>query len=408
MSGELLSAINQICADRGLDPASVISALEIAIAEAYKKEHGENSNVKVEVDKLSGGLHLYVIKKVVKRVTDENVEIAHTEAKKMSKEVGVGDDMEIEVPVGSLGRIAAQTAKYFILNKIKDAEKAAVVDFYQTKLNEVVSGKVQSVRGDLILVELEKGVAELPEVEQIPGEFYEIGKRYRFLVTKLINEENNRHVILSRGADEFLKALFKMEVPEIMNDQVEIKTVARFAGVRSKVAVASNQDGLDPIGACIGQRGMRIATIMGELNEEKVDIVKWDLDMIEYIKNALSPASVSKVEYDHKKNKAAVIVPNDQLSLAIGKEGVNVKLASKLTGVEIDVLSETGPEPKVEAPVVEEVAETPVEIVAEEAAPEVTEEKVEIKEKKTKKVTKAKTTKTVTKAKSKPKAKKAE
>lgn len=333
-----MSAINQICADRGLDPATVISALQIAIADAYKKEHGEHTNVKVEIDKLSGGLHLYIVKNVVKRVENNDTEISFTEAKKMSKDIVIGDAMEIEIPVGTLGRIAAQTAKYVVLNKIKDAEKAAVVEFYQSKLNDIVSGKVQSVRGDLILVELEKGVAELPEEEQIPGEFYEIGKRYRFLVTKLINEENNRHVILSRGSEEFLKALFSMEVPEIMNDQVEIKAIARFAGHRSKVAVSSNQDGLDPIGACIGQRGMRIAAIMGELNEEKVDIVKWDLDMIEYIKNSLSPASVSHVEYDHKKNRAEVTVPKDQLSLAIGKEGINVKLASQLTGVEIDVV----------------------------------------------------------------------
>jgi len=340
MSGELLTAINQICADRGLDPESVIVALQIAIAEAYKKEHGEGTNVKVELDRMTGTLHLYVVKKVVKKVADEKIEIAQTEAKKMSKEISIGDEMEIEIPVGTLGRIAAQTAKYVVLNKIKDAERAAVVEFYQEKLGEIIGGKVQSVRGDLILVELEKGVGEMPEIEQIPGEFYEIGRRYRFLVSQLINEENNRHVILSRASDDFIAALFRMEVPEILNEQVEIKKIARFPGGRSKVAVASNQDGLDPVGACIGQRGMRIAAIMEELNEEKVDVIEWNLDTSTLIKNALSPASVTSVDYNAKKNKAIVIVPADQLSLAIGKEGMNVKLASQLTGVELEVEAE--------------------------------------------------------------------
>lgn len=339
MGSDLLSAINQICADRGLNPESVISALQTAIAEAYKKEHGEGTMVKVEIDRLAGSLHLYIVKKVVKKVDDDKQQIAFTEAKKMSKTIEIGDELEMEIPVGSLSRIAAQTAKYFIMGKIRDAEREAVVEFYKSKLMDIVSGKVQSVRGDLVLVELEKGVAELPEEEQIAGEFYEINKRYRFLVTKLINEENNRHVILSRGSDEFLKALFKMEVPEIMNEQVEIKAIARFPGVRSKVAVASMQDGLDPVGACIGQRGMRITAIMAEVNEEKVDVVKWNLDIVEYIRGSLSPATVENVKYDPKKNRAVVVVPEDQLSLAIGKEGVNVKLASKLTGVEIDVIT---------------------------------------------------------------------
>ncbi len=349
MNGELLTAINQICADRGLDPESVIVALQLAIAEAYKKEHGEGTNVKVELERMSGSLHLYVIKKVVKKMTDEKTEIVYADAKKMSKDITVGDEMEIEIPVGTLGRIAAQTAKYVVLNKIKDAEREAIVEFFQSKLGDIVGGKVQSVRGDLILVELEKGVGELPEIEQIPGEFYEIGKRYRFLVSELINEENNRHVILSRASDDFIRALFKMEVPEILNDQVEIKRIARFPGGRTKVAVASNQDGLDPVGACIGQRGMRITAIMEELNEEKVDVIEWNLDIATFIKNSLSPASITSVEYDQKRNKAIVTVPVDQLSLAIGKEGMNVKLATQLSGVELDVVGEEAKEQSVNA-----------------------------------------------------------
>ncbi|MFZ6022009.1 MAG: transcription termination factor NusA [Patescibacteria group bacterium] len=348
MGNELISAVNQICAEHGVNPDIVFTALQTAVADAYKKENGEETKVKVEIDRLTGAFHMYIVKEVVKTVSDDKNELSLADAKKFSKEVKVGDELEIEIPVGSLGRIAAQAAKYTVMGKIRDAEREAVVEFYSQRLGEIVTGKIQGVRAGLVLVELEKGVGEMPENEQIKAEFYEIGKRYRFLVKELINEENNRHVILSRSDEGFVKALFAMEVPEISNDQVEIKGIARFAGLRSKVAVSSNQDGLDPQGACIGQRGMRINAIMNELGEEKVDIVKWDLDIIEYIKNALSPASVLKVLYNHARSSAVVVVPEDQLSLAIGREGTNVRLASLLTGVEISVVQE-GEEPKEKA-----------------------------------------------------------
>ncbi|MCC7304516.1 transcription termination factor NusA [bacterium] len=348
MGNDLITAVNQICAERGVDPTIVFTALQTAIADAYKKENGEETKVKVEIDRLSGSFHMYIIKEVVKTIEDEKNQLSLAEAKKFSNEVKIGDELEIEIPVGSLGRIAAQVAKYTVLSKIRDAEREAVVEFYSQRLGEIVTGKVQGVRANLVLVELEKGVGEMPEEEQIKMEFYEIGKRYRFLVKELINEENNRHVILSRSDEGFVKALFAMEVPEISNDQVEIKGIARFAGMRSKVAVASNQEGLDPQGACIGQRGMRINAIMNELGEEKVDIVRWDFDIIEYIKNSLSPATVTKVLYNHARAVAVVVVPEDQLSLAIGREGTNVRLASILTGVEISVVQE-GEEPKEKA-----------------------------------------------------------
>lgn len=345
MNNELISAVNQICAERGVDPNIVFTALTTAIADAYKKENGEETKVKVEIDRLSGVFHMYVVKEIVKEVVDTKNELSLAEAKKFSKEVKVGDELEIEIPVGSLGRIAAQVAKYTVMGKIRDAEREAVIEFFSTRLGEIVTGKVQGVRSNLVLVELEKGVGEMPEEEQIKMEFYEIGRRYRFLIKQLINEENNRHVILSRSDEGFVRALFAMEVPEIANEQVEIKGIARFAGMRSKVAVASNQDGLDPQGACIGQRGMRINAIMTELGEEKIDIVKWDADTIEYIKNALSPATVTKVLYNHTRGAAMVVVPEDQLSLAIGREGTNVRLASLLTSVELSVVQE-GEEPK--------------------------------------------------------------
>ncbi len=379
MGNELITAVNQICAERGLDPNIIFVALQNAIAEAYQKENGENAKVKVEIDRLTGQFHLYVVKEVVKKVEDEKLELSLADAKKFSKDVKVGDELEIEIPVGSLGRIAAQVAKHAVLGKIRDAEREAVVLFYQDKLGEIVSGKVQGVRANLVLVELEKGVGEMPEEEQIKNEFYEIGKRYRFFVKELINEENNRHVVLSRGDNGFIKALFGMEVPEIMNDQVEIKGIARLPGQRTKVAVAANVDGLDPQGACIGQRGMRINAILNELGEEKVDVVKWDLDIVEYIKNVLSPAQVLRVVYNHDAGSAVVIVAEDQLSLAIGKEGTNVRLASQLTGVELSVV----PEGTEVAEVVEKPAKkAPVKRVTKVAKVEKT-EKVEKPAKKT-------------------------
>jgi len=341
-NNDIVLAVNQICAERNIDPNVVFAALQSAIAEAYKREHGEDVQVKVEIDKLTGQFHLYVVKEVVKTVSNIDTELAFSEAKTYSKEVKIGDNLEMEIPVGTLGRIAAQVAKHTILGIIRDAERASVVEFYQTKKGELVTGKVQGVRADLVLVELEKGVGELPEEEQIRNEYYEIGKRYRFIVKELINEENDRHVILSRSDNAFIEALFRMEVPELENEQIEIREIARFPGLRSKVAVASLQEGLDAQGACIGQRGMRITAIMNELGDEKIDIIKWDLDPVEFIRNSLSPANVIEVEYDSKKARARVVVEDDQLSLAIGREGANVRLASEITGVDLFVESESG------------------------------------------------------------------
>lgn len=337
MGSDLIMSVNQICAERGLEPDDVFTALKQAIGEAYRKEKGEETKVAVEIDKQSGQFNLYVIKQVVKRVTNELTEISAEDAKLMSKEVKAGDELQIEVPVGILGRIAAQTAKHVILGKIRDAERMAMVAFYQPKKGEIISGKVQSVRNDTIVVELEKGIGEMPEAEQINGEFYEIGKRYRFLLKELINEENNRHIILSRKDEKFVKSIFAMEVPEILNDQIEIRDIAREAGTRCKVAVFSNVDGLDPVGACIGQRAMRITAIQGELNEEKVDVVEWKMDPVRYLEEALGKSTVAKIVLDEKSQTAIAYVPNDKLSLAVGRDGSNVRLASKLTGYVITI-----------------------------------------------------------------------
>ncbi len=339
MPSNLIDAINQICLDKGIDPEVVFEALRVALEEAYKKSHPD-ADIHAEIDSKAGEVHLYLAKKVVKKVKNKDTEISLAEAKNYSPDVKLGDDLEIEIPIGALGRIAAQTAKYVINRKIRDAELKAFVDSYVDKLNKIVSGKIQRVFRDKILVELENGTADFPAEEQIPNEFYEIGKRYKFLVKDIINEEYNRHVILSRKDKGFIRGLFEIEIPEIANEQVEIKAIARIPGIRTKVAVASNDTTIDPVGTCIGPKGSRIAAIMDEIGEEKVEIIPWELDLETFIAKAMAPATVQKVEYDSKKNQAKVYVEEEQMPIALGKDGSNVQLAKELTGVnDIEVVT---------------------------------------------------------------------
>ncbi len=333
MPSNLIDAINQICLDKGIDPDVVFDALKTALEEAYKKAHPE-ADLHVEINPKAGEVHLFLVKKVVNKVKNKDAEISLAEAKHYSPEVKVGDNLEIEVPIGALGRIAAQTAKHVINKKIRDAELKAFVDTYIDKVGKIVSGKIQRVFRDKILVELENGTADFPEEEQIPNEFYEIGKRYRFLVKEIINEEYNRHVILSRKDKEFIKGLFVIEIPEVANEQVEIKAIARDPGVRTKVAVATTDNTIDPVGTCIGPKGTRISAIMDELGEEKVEIIPWDIDIERFIANAMAPATIEKVEYNAKNNTAKVYVKADQMPIALGKDGTNVRLAKELTDVD--------------------------------------------------------------------------
>jgi|GEM_PF-2431571 len=336
MSSEISTIIQQICTTRGIDPQVVTIALANALKEAYKQENGNDAELKVEVEP-DNNLRLFVVKKIVKEVKNSRTEISLDDAKNYSKRVKVGDKLEIEMPIGSLGRIATQTARNIVFNKIHDAEREGIVSSYGSKLGQIVSGKILKVSKGKVIIELDKGIGEMPEEEQCINEFYEINRRYRFLVKKLINEEENRHIILSRADEKFLVALFRMEIPEMSNNNIEIRAVARVPGVRSKVAVSSNQEGLDPVGACIGQRGVRIAAIMEELGNEKIDVFEWSVDPEEYIVKALSPAQVERIDFHGKQRKATVYVKEDQYNLAIGKDGKNVELASMITGVTIKI-----------------------------------------------------------------------
>ena len=355
MTSELVAAINQIAAERGIDKEEVFRALESAILSAVKKEkfgkvereydededEKEGSNLVVEVDRESGEFKLFALKVVVKKEKDPEKEISLSEAELISPNVEIGDSVQIEMPSDDLGRIATQTAKQVLLQKIRESEKDAVISEFSDKVGEVYTALMQRMQRGVAVMEIGKATAYMPPEEQISNEFYRVGERYKVLLKSIEDSQ----ILVSRADPNFLIELFKLEVPEIESGVVEIKAVAREAGSRSKIAVVSHQDGIDPIGSCVGQRGIRIANIMNELGEEKIDIIEWDDDIETFVANALSPAKVDSVKI--KDGTATVVSPSDQLSLAIGRDGQNVRLAWKLTGIKIDI---EGPEGEVVKP----------------------------------------------------------
>ena len=378
MTSEFVAAINQIAAERGIDKEEIFLALEAAILVAYKKEKFQNlnlseeeeekmgANLTVELDRETGEFKLIATKEVVKKVTDDNIQIALGDAQMISPSVEIGDSIQLEMPAEDFGRIAAQTAKQVILQKMRESEKEAVLVEFNDKVGEIFSALMQRMQKGHVVFEIGKATAIMPQEEQISNEFYRLGERYKVLLKSI----DDGQIIVSRADPKFLIELFKLEVPEIESGVVEVKAVAREAGSRSKIAVVSHQDGVDPIGSCVGQRGIRIANVMNEIGEEKIDIIEWDESQEKFVANALSPAKIASVKIEE--DTATVTVDEDQLSLAIGREGQNVRLAWKLTGFKIDIVGNgiNKVEEKEETPVTEEnvTEETPntEEIVTEE------------------------------------------
>lgn len=378
MTSELVAAINQIAAERGIDKEEVFRALETAILSAVKKERfgrverddeeeKEGENLFAEVDRETGEFKLFASKPVVEKVKDDEFEIALSEAELISPNVEIGDSVQIEMPSDDLGRIATQTAKQVLLQKIRESEKDAVISEFSDKVGEVYTALMQRMQKGSAVLEIGKATAFMPPEEQISNEFYRVGERYKVLLKSIEDSQ----ILVSRSDPQFLVELFKLEVPEIESGVVEIKAVAREAGSRSKIAVVSHQEGIDPIGSCVGQRGIRIANVMNELGEEKIDIIEWDEDLDRFVANALSPAKVESVKISD--DTATVECPSDQLSLAIGRDGQNVRLAWKLTGTKIDIVGIGGEEIDIE----EHKPEDAVEEYAEETAEEVVEESKE-------------------------------
>jgi len=346
---DLITAINQIAAERNIDPNEVLEAIKLAIKTGFRDEYPEEdaSILEVDINAEHGAINVYANKKVVDEITDKKSQILVNDAIKINSALRNGDHVLIDItPSGDFGRVAAQAAKQVILQKIRESEKESIMKEFNGRMGEIEYAIVQRMDGDNVIFEIRRAIAIMPQEHRIPIEFYKSGNKMKVLLKEISITPKGKQLIVSRADPDFLKGLFKLEVPEIESETVEIKSIAREAGSRSKVAVCSNNDSIDPIGACVGQKGVRINAIMNELKfgpiEEKIDIILWDEDNITFIANALSPAKVIQVEIlDEEKKLVKVTVPDDQFSLAIGKEGQNVRLAAKLTGWSIDIEGET-------------------------------------------------------------------
>jgi len=339
---KFLQAINLIAEEKGLSKEKVIQTVEAALAAAYRKDYGnKEQNIKVVLDQITGGMDIYLLKEVVEEVENEESQMTEKEAQKYNKGVKVGDTIEIECPApAGFGRIAAQTAKQVIIQRIREAEREVVFEEYEGKEGQLVNGVIQRLEGRNVILDIGKTNGIIFPSGQVEGERYRIGQRMKVLIEKVEQTSRGPQVVVSRSDAKLIEKLFELEVPEISAGTVEIKSIAREAGSRTKIAILSVREGVDPVGSCVGQRGTRVQAVMAELADEKIDCILWDQDPINFIVNALSPAKVTKVGIDEKSKEAKIFVPADQLSLAIGKNGQNVRLAVKLTCWKIDVESE--------------------------------------------------------------------
>ncbi len=340
----LIEATEQLEREKGIPKDLVIKSLCDAMVTAYKKHTKalEVTNVIAEVDESNGEIGIFRIKTVVKKVEDENIEISLKEAKKIDPDVEIEGEIKIEVTPVDFGRIAAQSAKQVITQRIREAERQLILNEFLDKKGNLITGVIQRVEQRNVIVNIGRTEAVMPSREQIPGEYYKVNSRIRVYVLDVRETNRLPQVIVSQVHPRIVQELFELEVPEIEDEIVEIKSISREAGYRTKIAVLSNDPEVDPVGACIGPRGSRIQTIVSELKNEKIDIIRYSDDPVEYIVNALSPARIVSVDIldDSEENKSAmVVVPDDQLSLAIGKEGQNVRLAHRLTGWKIDIKS---------------------------------------------------------------------
>ena len=381
MKTEFIMALTQLAAEKNLSKETVLQDLEAALATAYKKDENivPHQFLWVKVDPTKGNIRVMVEKAVVDEVTDPRREISLEEARQHKAEVEVGQNLEVEITPQNAGRIAVQIAKQVLIQRLRKTEQASVFEEYQTREGEIISGVVHKVEPRQAFVDLGRTLALLPLAEQIPGEKLREGKRLRVYVLEVNSTPRGTQVVVSRTHKNLLRRLFELEIPEVSSGRVEVKGMAREPGSRSKVAVAGREEGLDPVGACVGLRGIRIQNIVKELNGEKIDIIQWQEDPAQYIANALSPAQVIQVHTED--GVATVVVPDKQFSLAIGKEGQNARLAARLTGWRIDIKSasvagiEIAPPPEVIAVSMAEqvLAEaTPSEVadvMAEEAVP---------------------------------------
>ncbi|MSD84306.1 transcription termination/antitermination protein NusA [Lactobacillus curvatus] len=342
MSKEMLGALDALEQEKGVKKEIVIEALEAALVSAYKRNYGQAQNVEVEFDQKKGNIHVYAVKEVTDEVFDSRLEVSYQDALAINKAYEVGDKIRFEVTPKDFGRIAAQTAKQVIMQRVREAERSIIYNEYSQYENEIMQGVVERRDNKFIYVNLGKIEAVLSKQDQIPNEEYQAHDRIKVYVSKVENTTKGPQVFVSRTHPDLVKRLFEQEVPEIYDGTVEIVSIAREAGDRTKMAVRSMDPNVDPVGTCVGPKGQRVQLVVNELNGENMDIVKWEEDPSDYIANALNPAEVIAVQFNgDNEHTCTVIVPDYQLSLAIGKKGQNARLAAKLTGYKIDIKPES-------------------------------------------------------------------
>lgn len=341
MNKEFIRALEEIEQEKGIQKSIILESIEKALAKSYEKNFDENDNVEIKINEETGDVSVHALKGVVEEVQDPNTQISLEEALKKRKKINVGDILKVKIAPKNFGRVAAQTARNIVIQQIKDAERQSIYDDYISREREIITGDVQRIDFNNIYINLGKTEGFIPPSEQVPNENIKPGDRIKLFVSEVKSTPKGPQIILSRASANLIKRLFELEVPEIAEGSVEIISVAREAGFRTKIAVFANDESIDPVGACVGLKGMRVNSIVDEIYGEKIDIIVWSPEMDVYISNSLSPAEVKEVFIDEKGKSAIAIVPDNQLSLAIGKEGQNVRLAAKLTGWKIDIKGES-------------------------------------------------------------------
>ncbi|MDO4921572.1 MAG: transcription termination factor NusA [Phascolarctobacterium sp.] len=352
MNADFISAVQELGKEKGIEPELLFQAVEDALVAAYKKNSNSNQNVRVDMNKETGEIHVYAQHTVVEGEPADDTEMSLTEAQVIDPRYAVGDIVEVEVTPKNFGRIAAQNAKQVVVQRIREAERGQVYERFQSRNQDIVTGIIQRMENKNVYIDLGKVEAVLTPNEQIPGEIYQYHDRMKTFIVEVKRSSKGPQIMVSRTHPGLLKRLFELEVPEIHDGIVEIKSVAREPGMRSKISVYTEDENVDPVGACVGHKGMRVQTIVNELRGEKIDIVKYSEDPAQYVANALSPAKVVSTTVNEEEKICRVVVPDYQLSLAIGKEGQNARLAAKLTGWKIDIKSES--QAKEEAAVAEQ------------------------------------------------------
>jgi N utilization substance protein A len=342
MANELSEAVKQLVADKGISEDLILKTIEMALLAAYKKKFGTTSNAETHIDEENDIVKIYSKKEIVEKVSEPVFQIKLDEAKKLHSGAELGDEMLIEIKPEDFGRIAAQTAKQVVRQRLKEIEKDVVYNEFKQREGEMIVGYFQRERTGTIYVNLGRSEGIMPKGQQSPREHYTVGDRIKALLLEVRKGTKGPQIILSRSHPGFVKKIFELEIPEVADGTIQIKNIVRDPGYRTKVAVFSPRDEVDPVGACVGMKGIRIQAIVGELEGEKIDILKWDLDIKRYISNAMNPVKISRILVtDDEKKEALIVVHDAQLAIAIGRQGQNIRLVSKLVGMKLDVMPES-------------------------------------------------------------------